>query len=351
MPKLTLTVETVTPLLMNGANQTPEIRAASFRGLFRYWLRAVLGGVYQKDIEGLRKAEAKYFGNTDGVSPLRVHVIHNLEPTQEKTKYVLPPSVRNKQGNVVPYQHAGYHEAIPEDLQRFEIRLDTHPLYPLKSIFNRQLYSTLLLAFHLGAFGKRSRRGGGVLRVVKVQADWANEQQIDLFEHFQTLLQFRADNSEQLSEVLNQYVLPFVEKSQNNAVSGTAIPKYPTWTAQHVKVLIGKTGFSDDARIKAGQMTTPFSEGYRAALQQVWDISGKLKLHHMEDVWGFARSNGRRASAVHLHVHKGSRGQFYPIITIFRSGNGQWDKMQTLNDELCNNGYLALDFCKGVVWQ
>lgn len=351
MPKLTLTVETVTPLLMNGANQTPEIRAASFRGVFRYWLRAVLGGVYQNDIEALRKAEANYFGSTDGASPLRVQVVQNLAPTQEKTKYVLPPSVLTKQGKAVPYQHAGYHESIPKDLHRFEISLNIHPLCSPKNIFNRQFYSALLLAFHLGAFGKRSRRGGGVLRVIKVQADWLNEQPNKLFEHFQTLLQFRADNSEQLLEVLNQYIFSFVEKSQNSAASGTGIPQYPTWTANHVKVLIGSNDFSDDDSVDEGQMNAPFAEGYRTALQQVWDISGRLNLHHMEDVWGFARSDGRRASAVHIHVHKGSRGQFYPIVTIFRSGNGQWGKLQNFDDELRKSGYIPLDFCKGVVWK
>src|SRR4051812_14937180 len=78
MPKLTLTVETVTPLLMNGANQTPEIRAASFRGVFRYWLRAVLGGAYQDNIRKLKEEEAKYFGSTEAASPLRIRVVSKL---------------------------------------------------------------------------------------------------------------------------------------------------------------------------------------------------------------------------------------------------------------------------------
>lgn len=42
---LTLTLETVTPLFLGGADPrgAPELRAPAFRGMMRYWFRAVLG--------------------------------------------------------------------------------------------------------------------------------------------------------------------------------------------------------------------------------------------------------------------------------------------------------------------
>ncbi len=46
-PSLTVTLETVTPLFLGGADPrgAPELRAPSFRGAMRYWLRAALGTV------------------------------------------------------------------------------------------------------------------------------------------------------------------------------------------------------------------------------------------------------------------------------------------------------------------
>ncbi|MGQ9600679.1 MAG: RAMP superfamily CRISPR-associated protein, partial [Anaerolineae bacterium] len=46
MQRLTVTLETVTPLFLGGADPrgAPELRAPSFRGATRYWLRAALGG-------------------------------------------------------------------------------------------------------------------------------------------------------------------------------------------------------------------------------------------------------------------------------------------------------------------
>jgi CRISPR-associated protein Cmr1 len=48
--KLTVTLETVTPLFLGGAeaqdrNKPPELRPPAFRGALRYWLQAVLGSV------------------------------------------------------------------------------------------------------------------------------------------------------------------------------------------------------------------------------------------------------------------------------------------------------------------
>lgn len=41
---LTVTLETVTPLFLGGADPrgAPELRAPAFRGALRYWLRATL---------------------------------------------------------------------------------------------------------------------------------------------------------------------------------------------------------------------------------------------------------------------------------------------------------------------
>ncbi len=47
MFQLSVTLETVTPLFLGGADPrgAPDLRSSAFRGALRYWLRAALGMV------------------------------------------------------------------------------------------------------------------------------------------------------------------------------------------------------------------------------------------------------------------------------------------------------------------
>lgn len=83
MERLTVTLETVTPLFLAGANPrgAPELRPPAFRGALRYWLRAALGGVYGDSDEGLaqvRRLEAEILGSTEektgGASAIAVRI-------------------------------------------------------------------------------------------------------------------------------------------------------------------------------------------------------------------------------------------------------------------------------------
>jgi CRISPR-associated protein Cmr1 len=70
--KLTVTLETVTPLFLGGAEQQPELRPASFRGALRFWLRALLGAHIGDNVEHVREAENRVFGSTNSASPITV---------------------------------------------------------------------------------------------------------------------------------------------------------------------------------------------------------------------------------------------------------------------------------------
>ena len=54
-------LEALTPLWIGGAWYQPELRAPSFRGIMRFWLRALLGGVME-DLSEVRAGEAAVFG-------------------------------------------------------------------------------------------------------------------------------------------------------------------------------------------------------------------------------------------------------------------------------------------------
>src|SRR5436190_1046640 len=91
MAQLRLTLESITPLLMYGAEQTePELRSASVRGTLRYWLRAVLGGMYNNNAR-IYEEESKILGNTEQGSriSLRIQPIAS-ETTISENLWVLP---------------------------------------------------------------------------------------------------------------------------------------------------------------------------------------------------------------------------------------------------------------------
>src|SRR2546421_12182581 len=78
MQEVTFTLRTLTPLFLAGADQTKaELRAPTFRGLMRYWQRALVGGLFGTDRKGLEKvseAETAVFGATDTGSAVSVKV-------------------------------------------------------------------------------------------------------------------------------------------------------------------------------------------------------------------------------------------------------------------------------------
>jgi len=154
---LTVTLETVTPLFLGGANPShpPELRAPSVRGALRYWLRAALGGVIgDANLEGLRKLEQAVFGSTDYGSPIAVQ-LHGLEgkPLSVKSEFILP------------HQQSGRRKAFsaeqPMMLVLHQVRSNNEAVWKMAC-------ATISLAITFGGVGLRSRRGYGTLRVKSV---------------------------------------------------------------------------------------------------------------------------------------------------------------------------------------
>lgn len=351
MPSLTLILETVTPLLMNGADQTPEIRAASFRGVLRYWLRAVLGGIYQGDIGELKKEESRYFGSTESGSPLRVRVEHSLSAWDSNAKdylkhFVLPPC----------FEFPGY-----QVKQRFSLIFDTHSLHQGENVFTPAFYAALLLAFNLGAFGKRARRGGGALQIVEASGDFLTDDVKDL-------LEYRPADGEELRAFIQKTLLPYIEQAQRSSYQAQHVygknstPGYPVFKPEHVKILIGKP-----------------SQDYLAALQRFWRATGNYHRLPQRDqnnnivtdnhgrprlkkwAWGYAIGSDRRASALHVRVQHLQDG-FYPIVTIFHSSGvddqgrpkrEDWSTIQAVIDSLVPQVFVSINWHNSdrIVWQ
>jgi len=160
MKTLRVTLETVTPLFLGGAdprdrNSIPELRPPSFRGQMRYWLRAVLGGVIgDKNPEGLRLLESKVLGNTERGSPISITLSGNPSSSVH---------------SILPHKpDRGRRNAFNSN-QAFELtlRMNRPGLKAEDEVAWVNASMALNMIFLFGGVGLRSRRGFGSLRVVE----------------------------------------------------------------------------------------------------------------------------------------------------------------------------------------
>lgn len=168
MKQVTFTLRTLTPLFLAGADQTTaELRAPSFRGLMRYWLRALVGGTIEKDQERLEKvkvAEAEVFGSTTTGSIVRIRV---SQPSNEPIQFnenISKPGTHQATGKGYLLWSMRLKKLSSryyfEPNTSFTIHLSTQSTDELN--FQKGIAALWLLT-HLGGIGSRSRRCAGSL--------------------------------------------------------------------------------------------------------------------------------------------------------------------------------------------
>ena len=157
-PELTITMEPVTPLFLGGADPrgSPELRAPSFRGAMRYWLRAALGGVIgDNNLQALHQLESSVFGSTEFSSSIHIRLRLIGDSLRSRNEKILP----HKEG-----REAGSRQAIEAE-QKLELTLSMP--YRMSPETWAVAIAALRLAVTFGGVGLRSRRGYGTLRVVQ----------------------------------------------------------------------------------------------------------------------------------------------------------------------------------------
>ncbi len=159
MKQLKITMETVTPVFLGGADdKTPEWRTPPFRGMMRYWFRALAGGVLGDSNEALKKLreeEAKVFGSPNdryGQSAVWVRLS--------------APKFTAKDYPLLPHKNKAYADAIPPSVT-ITLILTLKPSAEIQKL--ELAVWSLLVGLALGGIGKRSRRGFGSLRIQAVQ--------------------------------------------------------------------------------------------------------------------------------------------------------------------------------------
>lgn len=372
MAQIVLKLQLITPLLMFGAfnggyrdsyEAQPEIRAASIRGGLRYWLRAVYGAAYGSNITGLHEAESRIFGSTSRGSVVTVRVQHSLKKVDfdPNANYARNDVRWDNALKVLPerFKLAGFKESDTNHSQSFSLFLVSHPLR--RDVFNPAFIRALFLAFTLGGFGKRARRGGGALQIV-------NQSDDDLPDILKPLnmpdgAALAVELKKRFSEIQQAIDgLPDLRNEEGQVLpkrpyAATDIPAYPIFAPDHCRVFVGRQGESD----------------YLAALKQMWTLTGKY--HHQYSVntagqqittfnkkkstndpvpdewaWGYTLNKAqikelnhalgrrdrheRRASALNMRVYQCDDGKYYPIVTIFRGGrrDEKWGRVQKVID-------------------
>lgn len=163
-----ITLETVTPLFAGGADPRgePELRAASVRGILRFWWRALVAGVIgDEDLDALRKKETDVFGEAEVGSPVIIRLSGQPRPqrfqpnqNQRGVSYLLWSMLRTNR------------QCLPSATS-FTLNVQTRPGTNSGSeAFNGALASLWLLT-RLGGLGSRSRRGGGSVQITSTQTD------------------------------------------------------------------------------------------------------------------------------------------------------------------------------------
>ena len=140
----------VTPLFMHG-NKFAELRESSFKGVLRYWWRALqFDGIPAKE---LVKKEGELFGLA----------LDSKSSKKSPVSLSLPVKLREKQPTfaIRPHDSKSKNDVIGLSNQTFPLQLR---VFEKDERFFEQAKAYVEFTFLLGSFGQRSRRGAGALQ-------------------------------------------------------------------------------------------------------------------------------------------------------------------------------------------
>ena len=144
-------------MFLAGADgQTPELRAPSIKGAMRFWWRACNGHL---GVEDLREKEEGIFGGVNSGVKSRI-LIRVIKPPIQTSVIEMLPHKENQ-------RHRSPQQCFPED-EEFEIKIS---LLSNQSIRLTQVKCLFELCAFLGGLGKRSRRGLGSFKILKINGE------------------------------------------------------------------------------------------------------------------------------------------------------------------------------------
>src|SRR3990170_5906868 len=185
LKKISFEIETITPMFLSGADQSKaELRAASIKGLLRFWWRALQA---ESDINELRKRESQIFGSSDekkgggSIFSIRINNESNSQPATKSLPYKDIHKVSfwsQKQNRQITINILEYLAYGPFDPRTKKIRsyIDAKTKFNLILHFRDNHYiDDVLKAMYIfslfGGLGSRSRNGFGSFTISKQEGD------------------------------------------------------------------------------------------------------------------------------------------------------------------------------------
>lgn len=314
MKTIEATYRITTPMFCSGADQTrAELRLPSFKGVLRFWWRALnfekLGG----SIEEVHRREAAIFGSaTQGQSRFLFHV---NPPT-------LPAEAIADQQHFSPSTWEGYVGYGLTDKDKRPIRqfIRAGTEFRVTAIGPRAgandwaaLRTSLIALGTLGGFGGRSRKGWGSLTLQRLDEEGKDPW-------------MRPASREEVCEVTRG----FVPKMQENAYLRPITSFTPG-----ARIAVGPA--HDDARRAHRWLAEQYKNGVRSAAPESKEEREQFGLPRA----GAGRNAyRRRASPVFLHVHQAEGAAAIPIVTFLPAKFleaqdqpcGGWDRVRSFLD-------------------
>lgn len=329
--RLVATYRLTTPMFCAGANQeAAELRPASFKGVLRFWYRALALGQYNGKWEDVRDAESRLFGSTRTGQAQVLLSLKVLEPIKEIPKHVkveggwaylagqgLVKYIKDAQGMLTQ------RPAIAPGL-RFEVTC----LFRKPNENDLEAVRKSLLAVGLlGGLGARSRRGFGSLTLEKleqtkdkvVEASWKLDKVEETLRsflpnqpfstkpleytafstdtRFQLLPGNDGETAEQLLNRLGRAFLHYRSYGQNGKAAGTTALQW--FRRDHDEMLKVAKRMVHDGRHLIAPARAAFG------LPHNYHFSSMGKSGNV-DVQGAAEQ--RRASPLFFHLHQPAEG-------------------------------------------
>jgi len=306
-------LEVITPVFMRGANQNKaEIRAASIKGLMRWWFRALAGSYFGNDVEELRRAEEYVFGSTNQKSRVVVEVVK--EHVEEKF-YPLPMVWKKKKGVTTRVSQ----RAITPG-SKFTLLLTSDD----EEVLKLACYSLIGLVY-FGGIGFRCSRGAGSLKISRIRSD---VQLIDLPKNKKQLGHMVNDLTVEIAKILKKTFLRDLKHENKNYIS------YSSFWCFYL-FLWGEKTELEEVYYRSNNL-----ESERLTLLDLFEKEFKNKNNHLSNygyrdfVFGLPRGpkKDRRASPIKVGVTELSE-KYHVRVSVFKTKifkpgmNVNWDNI------------------------
>ncbi len=192
MPTTTVidaTYRVVTPLFCAGAGpEYPELRLSSFKGVLRFWWRALAWSLHNGDLKVIRREEDALFGSAKGgQSRVAMRLVPGSELKMTPVNKVLNvPGMNQVVGEGARYLGYGVMEAYPSGIKNtragqlirgclnapfdFTVQMRCRDKAQFKAQLESLKEATITLGM-LGGMGSRSRKGYGSLVLQSLEQD------------------------------------------------------------------------------------------------------------------------------------------------------------------------------------